>query len=392
MDIVYKSIKVKKISNIIDLICSLLVDKKITLEQFIDQSPKVELHNHLEGMMDTILFNKLKANTTFIKNFTGDPFTKFNLGVDLLCSNFEKNIKLLLEYVFEDRYKQNIIYTEFQYSALKINSSTNKNVIEQFNIINSAINKIKKDDKYKNIEIRFILDIPRGNANTYSYFSNYASDIIATHNKYPQLLIGIGIGGRNESNTIENYKYYFDQFNNIKSLIYNPHAGEFGSTSTIKTSLETVINSKYNIKRIGHGIRIVEIQNKKDLINKLKQKNIYLDVSITSNNNFITDADYTKYVSNYGHPIKELMENDIKVTLSSDDPGILDANLNNEYKKLLKFDNNYLKALPNNVKSIKELILLLILNGWNYIKENNILKNVDNYIKQIEELYKNIED
>ena len=127
------------------------------------------------------------------------PFEVFNYIVEkILCPNFANNIGILLADLFENRLRQKILYTQLQYSALKIHKETELDVKQQFDIIIKHIKDIKKDAKYKNIYVDFILDIPRGNAIKYDYFNSYIDDIINLQRdgEYIYYIRGIGIGGR----------------------------------------------------------------------------------------------------------------------------------------------------------------------------------------------------
>ena len=129
------------------------------------------------------------------------------------------------------------------------------------------------------------------------------------------------------------------------NLLVIPHAGEFGNTETMCANLKDTIS--YVTKRIGHGVSILECNANN--VNP-DNKKLVLDISISSNMKFITDDNaQPKYKSLIDHPIKELIENNYTVTLSTDDPAILfnsDSNitLNDEYKLFATlYDQPFLK-------------------------------------------------
>lgn len=348
------------------------------LLDFINQIPKVELHIHLEGMInDTIIkqFNNLKN----IHIYENDKiFDKFNKIVDILCCDFENNMRILLNYVYEDRLKQNIYYTQFHLSSLKIHSLTNLTVKDQFDIIIDIINIIKQKGKYDNIKIQFILDIPRGDAYRYDYLNQYFIEIIrlSHDNKYKQYIIAVGIGGRWEYNTIDgNYKKYFEQIKDFSTLKIIPHAGEFFDTTTTCNSIKSALNYS---KRIGHGVRIMECDHLNSTIDK---SNIVLDINISSNLSFID-----KYNNNlYNHPIKELLEEGYNITLSTDDPGILysennkNIDLLHEHKLLLEIIKTY--SLKEKIDILFNIsinsIFFCYYNNNNYA--NKLLLTILNY-------------
>ncbi|MGZ6315662.1 MAG: adenosine deaminase [Anaerolineales bacterium] len=75
--------------------------------------------------------------------------------------------------------------------------------------------------------------------------------------------------------------------------------------------------------RIGHGIHIIEDPAAMDLV---RERGITLEVNPWSN--YLTNS-----VSRIEeHPLKRLFDLGVRVTINSDDPEVLDTNLNNEYR------------------------------------------------------------
>lgn len=75
--------------------------------------------------------------------------------------------------------------------------------------------------------------------------------------------------------------------------------------------------------RIGHGIHIIEDPTAVELVARL---GIPLEVNPWSN--YLTHA--VERIEE--HPLKRLFDLGVKVTINSDDPEVLDTNLNNEYR------------------------------------------------------------
>jgi adenosine deaminase len=96
------------------------------------------------------------------------------------------------------------------------------------------------------------------------------------------------------------------------------HSGEDTPASYV---IETIKNFKPD--RIGHGIHSIE-----DLkaVEMLIEKGITLEVNPWSN--YLTNS-----VSRIeAHPLKKLFDLGVKVTINSDDPEVLETNVNNEYR------------------------------------------------------------
>jgi adenosine deaminase len=95
------------------------------------------------------------------------------------------------------------------------------------------------------------------------------------------------------------------------------HSGEDTPASYV---VETI--NKFNPDRIGHGIHSIEDMKAIALI---KERGITLEVNPWSN--YLTNSVRTIEE----HPLKKLFDLGVKVTINSDDPEVLETNLNNEY-------------------------------------------------------------
>ena len=95
------------------------------------------------------------------------------------------------------------------------------------------------------------------------------------------------------------------------------HTGEETSAAHVLETIELTVPD-----RIGHGIRIVDDPR---AIEVVKQAGITLEVNPWSN--YLTNS----VRSIEEHPLKSLFDQGVRVTINSDDPEVLDTNLNNEY-------------------------------------------------------------
>jgi adenosine deaminase len=101
------------------------------------------------------------------------------------------------------------------------------------------------------------------------------------------------------------------------------HAGE-PNTSTSAQNVEDAIDI-LGARRIGHGLQIIQDPR---ILKKVAEKKIPLELCPTSN--WLTNG--ISHVK--AHPFRKLMEAGVLTTINSDDPGIFDINLVNEYKLL----------------------------------------------------------
>ena len=96
------------------------------------------------------------------------------------------------------------------------------------------------------------------------------------------------------------------------------HSGEDTPASAVVETIQVA-----DPDRIGHGIHIIEDPYAVELV---KERGITLEVNPWSN--YLTNSVPTIEE----HPLKKLFDLGVKVTINSDDPEVLETNLNNEYR------------------------------------------------------------
>lgn len=96
------------------------------------------------------------------------------------------------------------------------------------------------------------------------------------------------------------------------------HSGEDTPASYVIDTVKAVAP-----ERIGHGIHVIEDMRAVDLV---RERGITLEVNPWSN--YLTNAVPTIEA----HPLKQLFDLGVRVTINSDDPEVLETNLNNEYR------------------------------------------------------------
>jgi adenosine deaminase len=106
-------------------------------------------------------------------------------------------------------------------------------------------------------------------------------------------------------------------------------AKEAGLKVTVHTGEDTPASAVWDTihafqpDRIGHGIHSIEDMKVVELI---KERNITLEVNPWSN--YLTNSVPTIE----DHPLKKMFDLGVKVTINSDDPEVLETNVNNEYR------------------------------------------------------------
>ena len=96
------------------------------------------------------------------------------------------------------------------------------------------------------------------------------------------------------------------------------HSGEETPAAAVVETIQAVAPD-----RIGHGIHIIDDPAAVELV---KQHDITLEVNPWSN--YLTNS----VARIEDHPLKQLFDLGVRVTINSDDPEVLETNLNNEYR------------------------------------------------------------
>jgi adenosine deaminase/aminodeoxyfutalosine deaminase len=128
--------------------------------------------------------------------------------------------------------------------------------------------------------------------------------------------ISFGIGGDEVAGPAHRFREAY-RYARDAGLRLTAHAGETDGADSVRAALDI------GAERIGHGIRACEDP---DLMRRLREEDIPLEVSITSNVK-------TGAVADIGaHPLRRLVDAGVPITLNTDDPGIFETTLAAEFE------------------------------------------------------------
>jgi aminodeoxyfutalosine deaminase len=174
----------------------------------------------------------------------------------------------------------------------------------------------------------------------------------------PAGLVSFGLGGREIG---VSRAPFADVFARAKAagLHSVPHAGETTGPETIWESLELL-----GAERIGHGTSAVRDAR---LLTQLAERRIPLEVCPTSNVRTRVVPDLAS------HPLPQMVEAGVVVTINSDDPSMFDTTLNREYEiaaELLGLDEVGVAGLAKNAVTAsflaapRKALLLAEIDGY----------------------------
>lgn len=339
------------------------------LKAFIQQAPKAELHNHIDGglRVQTVL-ELAKKHHVDLPSYEYDDLLKV-LTVDENCKSlleyfkpFEYTLNVLqtedalercmFEYL-EDASKDNIKYIEARFSpALHLQKSLSLNQVmhailsgkkqaeKQFGIkSNLIICGLRQNDIQKNIELAQL-------AVNYKKKGVVAFDLAGEEIGHPAK---------------KHIKAFELAINN--NLFRTVHAGEVDGAHSIADSIHYL-----GAQRIGHGTNLFEDES---LYNYVIDRQIGLEICLTSNMQ-------TKSVKNIEkHPIKSYINKNVAVTINTDSTLISGTTLSQEYElasQLFQFDRDTITQIMRN--GFQQAFLA-------YEEKQDIIKDFEDEIKRL---------
>ena len=333
--------------------------------KFLKKIPKAEIHLHSEALISKEIATEIlsKKNPKYKDKKAVEKLFSYNdlkgfINLFLLLQNsfekitdFEKLFKNISPYL-----KRNgIVYSELFFSP----SNFIKNGINFKDMIEVFINEVKRIKEKENVDIKILIDVSR----TFG-LENARRNLEAAIKCNCNTIIGIGLGGDEQKGPAKDFKEVFQK---AKAHGFHrvAHAGEDVGPESIWSAINDL-----DAERIGHGISSIYDDK---LINYLVKNQIPLEICPTSN---IFTKRFVKKIED--HPIKELFQKNVLVTLNTDDPAFFNVELLDEYWNLYS-------KLNFSLDDIKKVII----NGFkvsfisdNLKKEyiNEVNKNWDNYL------------
>lgn len=296
-------------------------DKKL-----FDKIPKTDLHNHALLSSNRKNFNKFYPNNKL------DKFIKSN-NISSLSSFIKNNIiNISTTKVGQLNLFECSIITAIEDGIIRLETSIDYRLIFEVydNNIQEFINDLENlKNKYKNkIELHYDLGISR------NAYKNEHQKIIIKLIK-TKMFTGIDLFGDELSKPIKIFRKIY-RIAKKEKLQLKAHVGEFGSANDIYHAMKVL-----KLNTIQHGISIVD--NKK-IMNYAKKKNIQFNICPISNL-------YLERVSDIKmHPVREMFDFGLNITINTDDQLIFENSLFDEYLLLYK----------NKIFTIEELNLIRI--------------------------------
>jgi adenosine deaminase len=284
--------------------------------------PKAELHIHLEGSTRPATLEEFAA-----RNGVSVPrsFSSLNTFIEMYSLSWRTMTspgdyaRLVREYC-EDAARCGVRYAEITLAT----------AFRPYDCLAEAVDAARAQ---RDVTVRFVVDVPRG-------LPVEIGQRMLDAAKGVDDVVAIGLGGQEDAFPPELFAELFAEAR-ARGLRAAPHAGEDAGPESVRGAITAL-----RADRIMHGVRAVEDAA---LVVELAERRIPLDVCPTSNVLLGVAPDYE------AHPLRDLWEAGVVVTVNTDDPGFFDCDLAGEYAvagRLLGLDRSgYAQLARNSVEA-----------------------------------------
>jgi adenosine deaminase len=287
-------------------------DEEVTIE-FCKSLPKIELHSHLNGSIRISTLEELieKAGGTPFASKTRtleDCFQLFNLIHKHVVSS--EHIRRVIREVVEDYVAENTIYLELRTTPRALSDFIAEGKRKYVEVLLEEVKEI--NEKYAGkIEVRILLSVNR------RYPVEEAKEIVdlaIEMKEKSEFLVGVDFSGHPNADGFSVFKDLFDQVR-ASGLKISVHFAEVFNSQDTREILD------FAPDRLGHGCCIDEENH--DLF---FSKRIPLEICPTSN--LMTRPEIDSYSN---HPVGDLLEVNYPVSINTDDRGVFNVSLSQEY-------------------------------------------------------------
>lgn len=297
--------------------------KKIPL-QTLKALPKIDLHRHLEGSLR--LESLLEIAQTFKLNFPHDNLEALRPLVqvtdeppdhEVFLSKFEvlrhfyRSPEIINQLVYEtvaDAAKDNIHYLELRFSPQALARVRRFSLVDVTDWVIAAVQQASKDF---NIQVGLIITLVRHDPLEQAMkVAEIAFDYAGKG------IVGIDLAGNEVKFPPGPFTPIFKKAKDV-GLGVTIHAGEWASAHGVELAIKELYAD-----RIGHGVRTIENSR---ILRMARDLGTTFEVCLTSNLQ-------TGVVRDMGHhPLVDMLDLGLQATLNTDDPGVSNCTLTDEY-------------------------------------------------------------
>jgi len=334
----------------------------MSIEEFIKNIPKAELHVHIEGTFEPELMFKIASrNHISIKHKSVEElkkaydFTNLQHFLDIYYEGASVLITKLDFYDLTWAYLEKVHLQNVQHTEIFFDPQTHTSRGIKLSTVIEGINEALIDGRKKlgissNLILCFLRHLSEAEA-----FQTLENSL-----EFKDLIIGVGLDSSERGHPPSKFKRVFEQAlkEGFKTVA---HAGEEGPAEYVWEAIDLL-----KVSRIDHGNNSLQDKN---LVDELVNRKIPLTVCPLSNLKLKVIAEMKN------HPLKTMLEKGLFVTVNSDDPSYFGGYVNENFQ-----------AVSTALNLNKEEIFLLAKNSFNasFLDENTKTE----MIERVERFYR----
>jgi adenosine deaminase/aminodeoxyfutalosine deaminase len=297
--------------------------ESLAVPDWIKRLPKAELHLHLEGCASAeTLVALARANSRaqlplaeVRERLAYSDFAGFLEAFKYVSQQLRTpaDYAFLLRELLASLHQQNVLYAEITLSAGVV-LWKRQDLDSVFAALRDAAEQARKEHP---VEVRWIFDATR------QLGAEHVAQVAESALRWQDAgVVAFGIGGDEQQGPPELFRATFEKVR-AAGLRVTVHAGETAGPESIWAALRAL-----GAERIGHGLAAFRDP---ELLDYLATKQVPLEVCPTSNLRTGALALQTGSDDLRRHPLVDYCRRGLRVTLNTDDPGLFDTSLNQEY-------------------------------------------------------------
>jgi adenosine deaminase len=287
--------------------------------------PKIDLHRHLEGSIRISTLTDLvqsegidlPADRASLRRIVqvcqDDPKTSENfLSKFKYIRDFYRSPEIIQRIVREtiiDAAEDKVIYLELQFTPFALAQSKDFPLPE---VVDWVIDSALQTADQVGIGVGLIASFNRHES------MQIAEQVVEVAiDRVGKGIVGLGLSGNEVDFPAEPFVGLFRAAQNA-GLEITIHAGEWTGAETVRHAIEQI-----GARRIGHGIRIME---NPEVIALARERRTVFEVCLSSN----LQSGVINLIEE--HPLPDMIQAGLQVTLNTDDPGVSNICLSDEFR------------------------------------------------------------
>ena len=318
--------------------------------EFYRSLPKVDLHRHLEGSLRFETLHEVARNlelelppTTQLRSLVqiqeNEPLTFENFlskfSTLRLFYRSPEIIRRVTQEAIADAAKDNVYYLELRFTPVALSKAQG---FPLGRVMDWVIDATREAEKMYGITTRLIVSVNRHEGSALA-----AQVIYLAEERMGAGIVGIDLAGYEPGFPVGPFAPVFRSAQE-KGLHITAHAGEWDSGKNVFSTIDEL-----GAERIGHGIRVIESPEALELACK---RATTFEVCMTSNYQSGAISDLKN------HPLLEMLNQGLNVTINTDDPSISQITLSDEYRLACETLGLSLETLRSRVRAAAQAAFL----------------------------------